>query len=110
MSRCIKERFRNESEMGEFSRACALQNGIALSIRLAIALCNVGWLCPRSYIHQIRGGLFLLPSHVQISLTPAATTEPSSLQAVTTIELAPADVCADCGARLLEELEVKDRA
>ena len=27
-----------------------------------------------------------------------------TLQAVTTIELAPADVCADCGARLLEEL------
>ena len=26
-----------------------------------------------------------------------------TLQAVTTIELAPADVCADCGARLLEE-------
>ena len=33
-----------------------------------------------------------------------------TMQAVTTIELAPADVCADCGARLLEELEVKDRA
>ena len=30
------------------------------------------------------------------------------MQAVTTIELTPADVCADCGARLLEELEVKD--
>ena len=30
--------------------------------------------------------------------------------AVTTIELTPADVCADCGARLLEEREVKDRA
>ena len=25
------------------------------------------------------------------------------MQAVTTIELTPADVCADCGARLLEE-------
>ena len=33
-----------------------------------------------------------------------------TMQAVTTIELTPADVCADCGARLLEELEVKDRA
>ena len=30
------------------------------------------------------------------------------LQAVTTIEMASADVCADCGARLLEELEVND--
>ena len=27
-----------------------------------------------------------------------------TMQAVTTIELAPADVCADCAARLLEEL------
>ena len=27
-----------------------------------------------------------------------------TMQAVTTIELAPADVCADCGAQLLEEL------
>ena len=33
-----------------------------------------------------------------------------TLQAVTTIELTPADVCADCGERLLEELEIKDRA
>ena len=33
-----------------------------------------------------------------------------TLQAVTTIELAAADVCADCGARLLEEREVKERA
>ena len=33
-----------------------------------------------------------------------------TMQAVTTTELAPADVCADCEARLLEELEVKDRA
>ncbi len=33
-----------------------------------------------------------------------------TMQAVTTIELTPADVCANCGARLLEELEVKDRA
>ena len=33
-----------------------------------------------------------------------------ALQAVTTIELAPADVCADCGAWLLEEREVKDPA
>ena len=33
-----------------------------------------------------------------------------TLQAVTTIELAPADVCADCGARLLEEREIKDPA
>ena len=32
-----------------------------------------------------------------------------TLQAVTVIELAPADVCADCGERLLEELEVEDR-
>ena len=31
-----------------------------------------------------------------------------TLQAVTTMELAPADVCADCGARLLEERELKD--
>ena len=28
-----------------------------------------------------------------------------TMQAVTTIELAPADVCANCGARLLEKLE-----
>ena len=27
-----------------------------------------------------------------------------TMQAITTIELTPADVCADCGARLLEEL------
>ena len=33
-----------------------------------------------------------------------------TLQAVTVIELAPADVCADCGARLLEERGVKDQA
>ena len=33
-----------------------------------------------------------------------------TLQAITTIELAPTDVCDDCGARLLEELEVKDRS
>ena len=33
-----------------------------------------------------------------------------TMQAVTTTELALADVCAYCGARLLEELEVKDRA
>ena len=33
-----------------------------------------------------------------------------TLQVVTAIELTPTDVCADCGARLLEELEVKDRA
>ena len=33
-----------------------------------------------------------------------------TMQTVTTLELAPADVCANCGARLLEELEVKDRA
>ena len=33
-----------------------------------------------------------------------------TMQAVTTIELTPADVCADCGARLLEEREVKYRA
>ena len=33
-----------------------------------------------------------------------------TMQAVTTIELTPADVCTDCGARLLEELEVKDRS
>ena len=33
-----------------------------------------------------------------------------TLQAVTTIELAPADVCTDCGAWLLEEREVKDPA
>ena len=32
-----------------------------------------------------------------------------TMQAVTTTELAPADVCADCGARLLEELEVTER-
>ena len=32
------------------------------------------------------------------------------IQAVTTTELTPADVCADCGARLLEERKVKDRA
>lgn len=36
--------------------------------------------------------------------------EPFTLQAVTTIELAPAGVCADCGARLLKELETQDRA
>ena len=33
-----------------------------------------------------------------------------TMQAVTTTELALADVCDYCGARLLEELEVKDRA
>ena len=33
-----------------------------------------------------------------------------TMQAVTTMELVPADVCADCGARLLEEREVKERA
>ena len=33
-----------------------------------------------------------------------------TLQAVTVIELTPADVCADCGARLLEERGVKDQA
>ena len=33
-----------------------------------------------------------------------------TMQAVTTIELAAADVCADCGARLLEGREVKERA
>ena len=33
-----------------------------------------------------------------------------TLQAVTEIELAPADVCGDCGARLLEEGEAQDRA
>ena len=33
-----------------------------------------------------------------------------TMQAVTTIELAPADVCANCGAQLLEEQEVKDLA
>ena len=33
-----------------------------------------------------------------------------TMQAVTTIELAPADVCADCGAWLLEEREIKDPA
>ena len=33
-----------------------------------------------------------------------------TLQAVTTIELAPTDVCGDCGARLLEEAEARDRA
>ena len=33
-----------------------------------------------------------------------------TLQAVTIIELAPTDVCADCGARLLEELKVQDQA
>ena len=31
-----------------------------------------------------------------------------TMQAVTTIELAPADVCANCGAQLLEEQEVKE--
>ena len=33
-----------------------------------------------------------------------------ALQAVTVIELVPTDVCADCGERLVEELEIKDRA
>ena len=33
-----------------------------------------------------------------------------TLQIATIIELAPMDVCADCGARLLEEQEVKDQA
>ena len=32
------------------------------------------------------------------------------LQAVTVIELAPTDVCANCGARLLEETAAQDRA
>ena len=31
-------------------------------------------------------------------------------EAVTTIELTPMDVCAECGVRLLEELEAKDQA
>ena len=31
-----------------------------------------------------------------------------TMQVVTTIELVPADVCAECGERLLEALEVKD--
>ena len=43
--------------------------------------------------------------------TPVAeATETLTLQAVTVIELAPADVCANCGARLLEELKAKDQA
>ena len=33
-----------------------------------------------------------------------------TLQAVTVIELAPTDVCDDCGARLLEEAEAPNRA
>ena len=33
-----------------------------------------------------------------------------TLQTVTEIELAPTDVCGDCGARLLEEGEAQDRA
>ena len=33
-----------------------------------------------------------------------------TMQAVTTTELALADVCADCGANLLQEQEVKDLA
>ena len=33
-----------------------------------------------------------------------------TLQAVTAIELAPTDVCDDCGARLLEESEAPNRA
>ena len=33
-----------------------------------------------------------------------------TLQAVTAIELAPTDVCDDCGARLLEEAEAPNRA
>ena len=33
-----------------------------------------------------------------------------TLQAVTIIEMAPTDVYADCGARLLEEREAKDQA
>ena len=32
-----------------------------------------------------------------------------TLQAVTAIELAPTDVCDDCGARLLEELKSSPR-
>ena len=32
-----------------------------------------------------------------------------TLQAVTAIELAPVDVCNNCGARLLEETEGQDR-
>ena len=32
-----------------------------------------------------------------------------TLQAVTAIELAPVDICADCGARLLEELKSSPR-
>ena len=35
---------------------------------------------------------------------------PLTMQAVTTIELTPADVCVNCGLQLLEELEVKDQA
>ena len=33
-----------------------------------------------------------------------------ALQAVTVIELAPVDVCANCGARLLEERKAQDQA
>ena len=33
-----------------------------------------------------------------------------TMQAVTAIELAPTDVCTDCGARLLKEAEAQDRA
>ena len=33
-----------------------------------------------------------------------------TMQIVTTMELAPADVCTDCGTKLLEERKVKDRA
>ena len=33
-----------------------------------------------------------------------------TLHAVTVIELVPADVCADCGVRLLEEREAQEQA
>ena len=33
-----------------------------------------------------------------------------ALQTVTVIELAPVDVCANCGARLLEERKAQDQA
>ena len=65
---CTKERLRNNLQPNAFSRGWALRKGVVVLIRLSISLCNVGWLCPRPRIHQIRGGLFRLPSHVQISL------------------------------------------
>ena len=63
-----------------------------------------------------RGGAWLNPEPTggpyvceQCRLDGGGKDETLTLQAVTTIELAPTDVCDDCGARLLEELKSSPR-